>query len=79
MKVNIFGMNDMAWNKCFVIKKKKFQLQNFHLSPISEEIAVLQISFFFFNPEFQTYSSALNVLQTLGKPEVCACQQTLHL
>ena len=49
MKVNIFGMNDMAWNKCFIIKKKKdFQLQNVHLSPISEEIAVLQISFFIF-------------------------------
>ena len=72
----------MIWHEinALLLKKKNFQLQNFHLSPISKEIAVLQISFFFFNPEFQTYSSALNVLQTtLGKPEVCACQQTLHL
>ena len=40
----------MIWHEinALLLKKKKFQLQNFHLSPISEEIAVLQISFFFF-------------------------------
>ena len=32
-------------NALLLKKKKDFQVQNFHLSPIPEEIAVLQTSF----------------------------------